>query len=107
MEVRRVRADSRAGKGSTGGVGGLGSLDVPFFDPGHEGAEAGTDFFDRVFGSFFEEGVVIFASGFVFGDPAAGEFPGLDFLEGLLHAGLDGGVNDFWSDGHIAVFGSL
>ena len=51
-----------------------------FLHPRHQAAQPLADFFDGMVFTLFEERVVVLVAGFVFLDPTAGKFAGLNVL---------------------------
>src|SRR5690606_27429632 len=88
-------------------VGRLRSFDGALLDPRHETAEARPDLFDGVPLALLAQLVEILPAARRLGDPAFRELAALDVLESLLHALLDGGVDDGRPRGEVAVFGGL
>src|SRR3954463_5329843 len=57
--------------------------------------------------AFFQQGVVLLVAALVLGDPAFGEFAGLNVFERRLHTLFDAGIHDFRPDTDIAPLGSF
>src|SRR4051812_42909467 len=76
------------------------------FEERHHFPQRRTDDFDLVVvAGFTHREEFLAAAGFVFGDPGAGEFAGLDFGEDLLHLGSRLFIDDARTAGVIAIFG--
>ena len=97
----------RKGRGANGLVGGLGALKIPRTDPGHEATEAGTGFFDGVFGPRLEQAMVALHAGVTFANPFASEFTITNFLEDFFHGFFGTGIDDAGSATDVTVFGGL
>ena len=73
----------------------------------HHLAQFAAHFFDGLIAGSFAHGQELVAAGFVFVDPLAREFAGLDFGQDLLHLGAHMLVDDARAAGVIAVLGGI
>ncbi len=85
----------------------MGAFKISRTDPRHEATEAGTGFFDGVFGSRFKQAMIAFHASMTFANPFAGEFAITNFLKDFLHGFFSTGIDNAGSATDVPVFGGF